>query len=105
MFLGDKMLEDTSVVKLYPDYNVRILESITTPSGCCEKMELTLYDINSLKAVDVCKNLKKIRGFVNGQPIRVTRDEKKVYRFTFLVMSVLSYNSEMELHRYAISAQ
>lgn len=68
-------------------------------------MELTFYNINSLDAVDVCKNLRKIRGFVTGQTIRVTRDENKVYRFTFLVMSVLSYDSEMELHRYATSTK
>ena len=99
------MQKDTSVARLYPDYNVRILESITTPDGSCEKMELTFYDIDSLKAIDVCKNLKEIRGFVNGQTIRVTRDENKTYRFTFLVISVLSYNSEMEVHRYATSAK
>lgn len=98
------MQKDVSVINLYPDYKVRILESVTTPNGCCEKMELTLYDINGIKAVEVCKNLKEIRGFVSGQTIRVTRDEKKVYRFTFQVKVIEFNNPELEVHKYAISA-
>lgn len=97
------MSEDTSVTRLYADYNVRILESIR-PSLGYETIELTLYDIDSVKTIDICKNLKEIRGFVNEQPIRVTRDESKVYRFTFQVRVVQSYNSELEVQRYAISA-
>lgn len=98
------MPEDTSVINLYPDYNVRILESVTISSLGYRTIELTLYDVNSLKAVDVCQNLKKIRGFVSGQPIRVTRDENKVYRFTFQLAVVQACSSELEVHRYAISA-
>ncbi len=98
------MSEPSSVARLHARYEVKVVDSVTTPSGSYEDLELSFRDIDGAKAQDIYNDIQTVKGFVKDHPILVTRDEDRVYRFYFQVRVVQFYNSELNVQKYAAQA-
>lgn len=97
------MLTDSSVVKLHNLLSVRMINSVSISSGTYEEMELRVVNINGLKAYDIHNELQQLKGLATDLPIRVTRDEGRVYRFYFWTERIQSYDAQFNVRRLALT--